>query len=54
MIRAPLAPKWVADGDGAAVDIGLGQIGSSVVGPGQNDGVSLATVYRVLADENGD
>jgi hypothetical protein len=34
----------VADRDGAAVDIGLGQIGSGVGGPGQDDGRADASL----------
>jgi hypothetical protein len=26
MVRAPMAPEWVVDGDHAAVDVGLGEI----------------------------
>jgi hypothetical protein len=30
--------KWVADRDGTAIDVGLGQVGTGVGGPGQNGG----------------
>jgi hypothetical protein len=49
MIRAPLAPQRVTDGNCAAVDVRLGQISAGVGGPGQHDEVSLTTVYRFVS-----
>ncbi len=48
----------VADSDSAAIHVrpreDVRLLPVYILCPGQYDGVSLATVYRVLADQNGD